>query len=222
MKIKSIILIFLLAIFSCKESNKKNRLINLKDEKSVIIDSIKSEKKEIVVYKNIPIPELIEFVKELEKNEWIPDTLRLRKKRLYEYLGEKTSFNTYPFYNIDYENTDIKKTIEFQPKILIRQSPNLDTELFKSVRSIWGYFYRDKNGKNTISDGIIEQWEFETESDAIKALEQIQPAGHFIYFNTMPFHCRVKNYLITFRTRAMMFSYDQKKIFEKFKNKNCT
>ncbi len=188
----------------------------------MIIDSVKSKKKELIIHEKIPIPELIDFVKEIEKTEWIPDTLRLRKKKLYEYLGKKTSFNGYPFYSIDYKNTDLKKACEFEPNILMRQSPNLDIELFKNAKSIWGYFYRDKNGTNTISDGIIEQWEFETESDAIKALKQIQPAGHFVYFNTMPFHCRVKNYLITFRTRAMIFSYDQKKIFEKFKNKNCT
>ncbi|WP_040252194.1 hypothetical protein [Psychroserpens mesophilus] len=221
MKIKSTILISLLIFCSCKESNTKNKLINQK-EKSIVIDSSKAQKQELVVHESIPIPELIEFVKEIEKTEWIPDTLRLRKKKLYNYLGNKTSFNGYPFYSIDYENTDLKKASKFEPNVLMKLSPNLDIELFKNTKSIWGYFYRDKNGTNTISDGIIEQWEFETESDAIKAIEQIQLVGHFVYFNTMPFHCRVKNYLITFRTRAMMFSYDQKIIFEKFKNKNCT
>ncbi|CAL2101704.1 conserved protein of unknown function [Tenacibaculum sp. 190130A14a] len=227
MRIKSIILIAFLIICSCKrvlEENSKDST-QKNDIKTVITeDSIISKEKEekTVIYKSIPIPELIEFVKEIEKSNWIPDTLRLRKKRLYEYLGEKTLFSDYPFYKIDYQNTDLKRANDFDPKLLNKLSTKLDIKLFKNAKSIWGYFYRDKNGGNTISDGIIEQWEFENEEEAKKALEQIQPAGHFVYFNTMPFHCRIKNYLITFRTRAMMFSYDQKKIFEEFKNKNCT
>ncbi|WP_064967582.1 hypothetical protein [Tenacibaculum ovolyticum] len=224
MRIKSIILIAFFIACGCKKEQKENikdsipeeSIRNVANESSVIT---KEKVEEIVIYKSIPIPELIEFVKKIEKSDLIPDTLRLRKKRLYEYLGEKKIFSNYPFYKILYESTDLKRANELWPELLNKQSTKLNIKLFKRAKSIWGYFYKDKNGGDTISDGVIEQWEFENEEEVKEALEQIELAGHFVYFNTRPFHCRVKNYLITFRTRAMGFSYDQKKIFEEFISK---
>lgn len=88
---------------------------------------------------------------------------------------------------------------------------------FRKVKNIWGYFYRNKFKTNLISDGVIEQWEFGNAEDAEEVLQEISTSrGDIIYFNTMPFFCRIDNKLIIFQTRAMAFSYDQKAVFQKF------
>lgn len=226
MKNKLIILaLSLLTINSCQKNKNKPNSVKSNIDKVYQVndpDSIKTNVKKTInrVYGSVPIPELIDFVREIEKSDWNPDTLRLKKIDYYSYLKEKTLFNEYPFYKIKYENTEIKRTNEYEPELLKEQSNNsknqVDIELFKNVKSIWGYFYRGKKIGNSISDGVIEQWEFNNEEDAEKALNQIRPAGHLVYFNTMPYHYRIKNYLITFRTRAMAYSYEQRKVFEQF------
>jgi len=70
-----------------------------------------------------------------------------------------------------------------------------------------------------ISDGVIEQWKFESEEQeeqADKAIRQILKPGFTVYFNTNPYFYRIRNKLIIFQSRAMAFRYDQKPVFEKF------
>jgi hypothetical protein len=220
-----------LTICSCQMTEKKKKTISKENTDIKVVqkkDSIHSniENKTDRDYASLPIPELLDFVIQIEKMNWKPDTLRLKKVDFYNYLKQKTLFNNYPFYKISFHDTEMKKTYEYDSELLLKQSNipknKVDIELFKDVKSIWGYFYRGNKIGNSISDGVIEQWEFNTEEDAERALNQIKLAGHLVYFNTIPFHCRIKNYLFTFRTRAMTFSLEQEIVFEKFKTKNCT
>ena len=123
-------------------------------------------------------------------------------------------FNDRPFYSISFENSRLNKA--YNAEIYKRHFDSLDFELFKGVKNIWGYFYRDKEATDWISDGVIEQWEFESEEQADKALREILQPGFIVYFNTNPYFCRIRNKLIIFQSRSMAFSYDQKPVFEKF------
>jgi hypothetical protein len=123
-------------------------------------------------------------------------------------------FNDRPFYPIDFKNSRLK--LAFGTKLSGCYLNSIDLALFENVKDIWGYFYREKDATNVISDGVIEQWEFENEDQAEKALVQINQVGHAVYFNINPLFCRIKNKLIVFQTRAMAFSYDQKPVFKKF------
>jgi hypothetical protein len=193
------------------------------DEK---IHSIDSTEIDFPVKENLafiqPCEELQKFVKEIEKLNWVSDTARINSKRIYSELNaEKINyFNGSPFYHIEFENSRINKfftiNIEFPEMIF----DSIHYELFKSVEIIFGYYYRDKNNSNWISDGVIEQWQFQDETLAQKALEEIKKNGSIIYFNTKPYFCRLRNNLIIFQTRASAFSYDQKHVFKKFVEDN--
>ena len=166
---------------------------------------------------NGPCKELQEFVAEIEQANWVSDTERLKKVRFYWELDQKNVayFNDRPFYPISFDNSRLKKA--YYRGYYKNHFDSLDIELFGSVQNIWGFFYRAKEATHWISDGIIEQWEFETEEQAEEALRQILHPGFIVYFNTNPYFCRIENKLIIFQTRAMKFSLDdQGTLFRQF------
>lgn len=165
---------------------------------------------------NPPSEELQKFVAEIEKAGWISDTSRINSTGIYQELNDSNIrlFKNHPFYFIEFENSHIYQA--YQGDMNDKTALNH----LKKVKTIWGYFYRDKDATDWITDGIIEQWEFETNDQAEKALNIIRPNGSYIFFNTHPYFCRIKNYMIIFHTRAMAFSYDQKPLFEKFVRDN--
>ncbi|GGB73798.1 hypothetical protein GCM10007424_12100 [Flavobacterium suaedae] len=159
---------------------------------------------------NAPIKQIQEFTAIIEKNGWVSDEERINKKQIYREFNRESKklFAGKPFYTITYENT-----------MLNRFSDNLPSEgisIFKEVKSIWGYFYKDKNARDWITDGVIEQWEFSNEKDAQNAMEYMHKHGDRIYFNTSPYFCRINNHVIVFQSRAMAFSYKQKPVYDLF------
>ena len=158
-----------------------------------------------------PCIQLQQFTVELKKMGWVSDTMRIKKNGSYGLDKDELSvFKQKPYYRVTFKNSDLYHIYK------LNGYRDVDIELFEKVLNIWRYFYRDKNGKMVISDGIIEQWEFPTESDAEKALEQYSKVGDDVYFNTMPYFCRINNNLFVFHTRAWMFSEEQKPLYEKF------
>ncbi len=165
-----------------------------------------------------PIMEFVEFVQELEKQNWVSDTIRVESKNLYSL--EKKSiklFNQNPFYKIELENTDVIRAFNSRP-YNGKFADSLDVKLVGKVKSIWSYFYKDSNAKNMITDGVIEQWEYENEGIAEKVFVEIDNFKYIVYFNTEPYLCRKGKYIFIFHTRAMAFSYKQKNIYETFIN----
>jgi len=242
--------LIVLLIWSCSNKNDKNKLEQT-DSKEIIIDSAKANNSNFDIKEleqstisGQPCIEIQEFVEEIESLGWIPDTSRLNKIRIYSELNRKQIkyFNNRPFYKIDFENSDLFTSYNYEHIKIVSDSTetendsannyyrspieitfdSVDIELFRNAKSIWAYYYRKKDAVEWISDGIIKQWEFDNSINAELAMNQIQKAGSIMYFNTMPFYYRIDNKVIIFYTRAMAFSYDQRKLFEKFKNKNCT
>lgn len=229
MKQFNIILSITLLIWSCSENkpngesidtqNLEENIVKIKNDTIELTKEIKSEKVDLVskqVITNAPCIELQEFIIDIEKLKWVSDIDRLNKVGIYGELDRQKIkyFNDRPFYSINFENSRFNKA--YNKGMNKRHFDSLDFELFKGVNNIWGYFYRDKEATDWISDGVIEQWEFETINQASKALKQILRPGFIVYFNTNPYFCRIRNKLIIFQTRAMAFSYDQKPIFKKF------
>ncbi|MFD2564776.1 hypothetical protein [Aquimarina rubra] len=229
MKQLNITILISFLLWSCIENNAKSDTISSKRIEKTIVEietdtieltkKVEPEKVDSISKRgisNAPCTELQEFVIDIEKIQWVSDTNRLKKVGIYGELERKKVkyFNGRPFYPINFENTQLNKT--YNTDIFKSHFDSLDFKLFKGVKNIWGYFYRDKEASDWISDGVIEQWEFETENQADKALNQIMQPGFIVYFNTNPYFCRIRNKLMIFQSRAMAFSYDQKPIFEKF------
>lgn len=229
MKQLSIIISISFLLWSCAENKPKSESLDNEMAKETPIENvtdtielekeIKPEKVESIFKNSItntPCIELQEFVADIENLKWVSDTNRLNKVGIYGELNRQKIkyFNDRPFYPIRFENSRLNNA--YNVGMYKSHFDSLDFELFKGVQNIWGYFYRNKEATDWISDGVIEQWEFETEDQADQALKQILQPGFMVYFNTNPYFCRIRNKLIIFQSRAMAFSYDQKPIFEKF------
>tara|TARA_B110000211_G_C14018129_1_gene526313 strand:+ start:223 stop:834 length:612 start_codon:yes stop_codon:yes gene_type:complete len=163
-----------------------------------------------------PCIQIQEFVVDIEKLKWAADTQRLKKVGIYTELDREhvEYFNDRPFYPIPFEKSRLFRACNSNKYEGYLDS--LDINLFKDAKSIWGYFYKDKDATDWVSDGVIEQWEFENPTLAVKAMKQISRPRMPIYFNTHPYYCTIGNKLIIFQTRASAFSYDQKPVFKKF------
>ncbi|HYG40851.1 MAG TPA: hypothetical protein VD908_19640 [Cytophagales bacterium] len=221
MKYLSFILVSLLCL-SCNIKKEEARIEGSKHREvkndtsklktTGIVDSIKFLSGDIIQ----PCDEIQTFVSDIEKVKWVSDTNRLKEVGIYNELDRSQIkfFNTKPFYNIHFENSKINQA--YNTETFKDDLDSLDFELFKSVNNIFGYFYRKRTESDLIADGVIEQWEFENEEQAEKALKNIRRSGFIIYFNTQPYFCRLRNNLIIFQTRAMAFSYEQRLLFEKF------
>ena len=230
-KMKRLSLVISISIFlwCCSENKTKDKpistqkaeqnVIEVNSDSTELVNNVESEKKDSVneeFITNAPCVELQDFVVDIESLKWVPDTVRLDKVGIYGELNRQKIeyYNDRPFYSISFKNSRLNKA--YNAGINKSHFDSLDFELFKSVKNIWGYFYRNEEAKELISDGVIEQWEFKSEEQADKALRQILQPGLIVYFNTNPYFCRVRNKLIIFQSRAMAFSFDQKLIFEKF------
>lgn len=158
-----------------------------------------------------PIDEFQKFVKELESINWIADTNRLNKVSIYSSLdrSKTTYFDDRPYYPIQLIKSRVYKTFK-------SESMSEELSKFENVKSIWGYFYLQEGATEMISDGVIEQWEFENETKAEEALETMEKHGSYVFFNTTPYFYRIDNYLFMFHTRAMKFSYDQREVYGLF------
>ena len=210
-KITTILILTLLLSCNQMDHSKKAEAAPIENDTSEIVRAKKTESLDT----NAPCIELQTFVADIEKLNWVADTNRI-KKGLYRELKQQKMhyFNERPFYPISFDDSEVNSG--YSEGMVIGEAESFDLELFKGVKNIWGYFYRDKTATDWIADGVIEQWEFATEAQATKALNQIQPIGSLIFFNTNPYFCTISNKLIIFHTRAMAFSYAQKPIFEKF------
>ena len=231
-----LILSSLLAILiGCKENGKTSNDDSSNEALQIQIETKQSksnseatsslnnnEKRDTFEFKNKPCKELISFVIEIENLNWVSDTLRLNEVKIYPQL-DRQSMKIFerPFYQITFNKSNINEAYNWLKNDDMRIG-NFDIEIYKSVKSIWGYFYRDKEKTSWNPDGVIEQWEFKNEVEAKIALNQLEEYGERFYPNIKPYFSRVRNYLIIFHSRASVFSMKQREIFEKFKEEKST
>ena len=154
----------------------------------------------------------IDFVKKIEKDGWGSDTARVKQLDMYNLnTAELRMQKNLPFYALSYEDTHVDQIIDGN-----------DAEALSKVQQIWAYYYRDKTHQYIISDGMIEEWQFEDTSSAEEAINAFNRQKTNLYFNTEPYFYQIKSSVYVFHTRAMAFSIDQKRVFEKFVKQNPT
>lgn len=215
--IRSISILIAFSLFlSCKKSEQMPTVTTVPESVTDSLPNvIQDNQKDTLINEthsgDLVLNEILTFVGKMEQQRWISDTLRLKKLHQYKYLSTNSIhyINSYPFYKVAFDDARINIDISDDDRVFMQQA-----------QSIVDYFYYSNKKSDFISDGIIEQWEFNDEEQAKKALNIIRDYGINIYFNTNPFACRVKNYLIIFHTRAMAFSYDQKNVFKEFIKEN--
>lgn len=205
--------LFLIVLVSCTKAPAEKTAQKEPNTISNTAIAQKQSKKEIVPYKK----RLEAFADTLNSMNWVSDHKRLKRLNLYPALvqGEVAySSKEIPFYKVNYKQSDIGQGRFFE--LLKKEERTLDLKMFREVRSIWAYFYKEKDAEYSMPDGVIEQWEFATSTQAQKALQQLYPASKIVYFSTNPYLCQIDNYLYIFHTSTMAYSDPQKKVFTKF------
>ncbi len=150
------------------------------------------------------------FVQEIEKDGWVSDTARVKQLDMYNLSNAELRMqNNLPFYTLSYEDTHVDQIIDGN-----------EEEALSKVQQIWAYYCRDKTHAYIISDGVIEEWQFEDASSAEAAFNAFNRQKTNLYFNTEPYFHQIKTSVYVFHTRAMAFSLDQKGVFEKFVKMN--
>jgi hypothetical protein len=225
----SFLLILFSLLVSCTNKSESRKELNKSKYDTLQNKSVEKDvkKREVILSSEVeaipiinqPVQQFIAFCKKIQKDDWLPDPERLIQVNIYPSLNNqnKKQFEGLPFYQIQLAETEITKSQALHILTLDEQ----EILTFKNVKSIWGYFYRGKKVNNTISDGVIEQWEFSNKENAIHALEILQLNGMEIYINTNPYFCRINNKIFIFHTRAMSFSFDQNQVFRSFEDNYC-
>jgi hypothetical protein len=141
---------------------------------------------------------------------WTSDTARLKK--VFGYGQFKDAVTVWgegrPFYRLaaPYEHAQSWNTLTL--------AETVDPAALSPVEGVWAYFYRHASGTKNIPDGVIEVWEFPTDSTALNALQAFVTAYPFPYMNTMPQYFSSGNFLVIGNTRASNDSYNQRDVFK--------
>lgn len=152
------------------------------------------------------------FVQEIEKDGWGSDTARVKQLNMYNLNNAELRMQKkLPFYALSYEETGVEQIIDGN-----------EAEALSMVQQIWAYYYRDKTHQYIISDGVIEEWQFEDATSAKEAFNAFQLQKTNLYFNTEPYFYQIKTSVYVFHTRAMAFSVDQNGVYENFVKQNPT
>ena len=150
------------------------------------------------------------FVQEIEKDGWGSDTARVKQLNMYNLNNAELRMQkNLPFYALSYEETGVEQIIDGN-----------ESEALSKVQQIWAYYYRDKTHQYIISDGVIEEWQFEDASSAEAAFNAFNREKTNLYFNTEPYFYQIKSSASVFHTHAMAFCADQKRVFENFVKMN--
>lgn len=216
MKIKLLQLVYWLLfimVMSCNQPSPPPK------QQESSIDSPTTPKPKPQFFTDLPSQPLQNIAAIIQTSNWIPDTSRLKKVPIYQELDREgvQYFNGLPFYPLMLEKSRWYKALQMS-----MSGQHLeDKKVLEGVSSVWGYFYKKKEAENWITDGVIEQWTFETEEQADKALKMMKEKGGFIYFNTTPYPARMGKLLFVFQSRAAAFSHAQQPVFEQFVEANA-
>jgi len=101
----------------------------------------------------------------------------------------------------------------------------LNLNFLKKVKSIYSYHYISKKpsiygSSKTFEDGIIEQWQFESEEEAKMIGDDIREKAWLVYVNRGAYVCYLKNYVYIFHSRASGFYTPLKNFFTFFVKTN--
>jgi hypothetical protein len=184
-------------------------------------------------------PEFLDLVKSIDSLGYLYDSIRLRKsyrgfdsvKTIHEkgYLFYETELkNTVPFSKNNFIRKQLSSakvqemdSIELKKFKAWKKQRVLNFKQLEKVKSIYSYhFIAKKSSDSYRSDGIIEQWEFDSKEDARKAAEDLGKKERFVYFNRGAYVCYLENYVYIFHSRSAGFYTPLKKFINLFITKN--
>ena len=208
---KSIKFIIILFVFSsCNQNQSADKKV---DFSTNIADTIAN----IVPEKELPItPRFLELICQIDSLGYLFDTSRCNPDNLTEVNGylvfEEEVKGTIPFFSKALYEDD---TLTGWGDIL----KDFDLKPLEKAQKVMTYYFKKKepdivDGAKWFPDGFIEEWTFDNETDAEKAMQELidSPLG-FIYFNTGAFVCQKENQMYVFYSRAMAFMYEPQKMF---------
>lgn len=208
MKFK-VIVIALLA-FSC------NTQVDKKGVKSSDSEFVKpNERAAEPVTESIQSDFFVEFIRDLESEGYLFDTLRFNKSYggKLGYSGNAKPFEKsgFIFYNVP--------LIETAPYYYQEKNPEIGLD-FSGVKKIRTYYFASQTyNKGNKPDGIIEEWLLETDTIAKTLAKQLALEESKIYSNRGAYICYKENLIYIFHSRSVAY-YDQiKPIFNDFISK---
>lgn len=234
-----------LFILSCTNTNNNNTRSNIDSTKSSTDTSqIIPMDSTLIVSNTIEEPtpinlEFLDLAKAIDSLGYLYDSVRLRKsyrgfdsvKIIHEkgYLFYKTELkNTVPFSKNNFIRKQLRygevkemDSIELEKFKAWKKERVLDFKQLEKVKSIYSYHFIVKKSRGSYnSDGIIEQWEFDSEENARIAAEDLGKKERFVYFNRGAYVCHLKNYVYIFHSRASGFYTPLKNFITLFVERN--
>lgn len=228
-KMNRLIIIFFLvflSILSCKNNpNNGQRIFN---DSFASKDNFDDTNKGIINNENLISGDFHRLVIRLDSLGYKYDTNRYQKvySGMVDYPLNPKYFNSegFIFYNLPLEETipylfnEMKLLGSSRFQRDSSQEWKLNMDRFDAAIRINGYFFSSKvpdsygNLKFT-TDGIIEEWTFSTQNEAIEMSEELGKRESFVYFNRGAFICVIDNRVYVFHSRAVAFYGELKSFF---------
>lgn len=224
------IIFFILFFCSCGQQKQQDKSL-IADQPTTDSILMKVVDSNIVVQSDTnPKPTIyfLNFTDYLDSMGYNADTIRAKK--VSQQLSNATivRFGDKPFYIVNPTKHEIQSGWESLNGNYYYDSlkTNLDYNIFLKPTSIFAYYYREDKNETLIEDGIIEEWQFKTDTEATHALTELNKAvvgkmkiKDLVYFNTSSFTLQKDNYLYIFNTRAAAFHITLRKFFQTFKQR---
>ena len=192
------ILIFSLLLVGCGQTKQQDnsRVSSIQDEVNSI-EQQKIESHRIVPSDTSPKPTIyfLKFTNYLDSIGYISDTSRAKKTEHHLSNSTVVLLNGKPFYSLIPTKHEIQKANQYLQGNTSFDTLTVDFGVFLKPISIFAYFYRQNIKSEMIEDGVIEEWNFGTNNEALQAFNEINKIKDFVYFNTNSFTLLHENYL---------------------------
>jgi hypothetical protein len=206
--IRFLIIFIVFSVFeSCiKEKSSASHIVITNNKEDSILNT-----KHLLTDTNSFFLSLIYF---LDTSGYRFDTSRLFKFSHYkEFEKRKLDYeNEYPIYSINILNHAIIREIRNDPE----ESQAIDSTIFQRVIAIRGYAFYGSPEPDGRADGVVEEWEFSNEREAINAINEFKKFRGHAYFNTMSYGMQHDNYFYLLHSRSMGSCYVLKKLFVQY------
>lgn len=233
-----------LFVLSCLGENKDTKVSavpttsNSDTSQTIMLDSNLAES-HAIEQETFINPEFLDLVKVIDSSGYLYDSIKLRKT--YRGFDSVKTIHEkgYLFYETELKNTVPLSKNNFIRKQLrnanVQEMDSLELEKFKTwkkqrvlnfkqlekAKSIYSYHFIAKKPKGSYSsDGIIEQWEFDSNEEAQLAAIDLGKKELFVYFNRGAYVCYLENYVYIFHSRASGFYTPLKNFINLFIKRN--
>ncbi len=206
---------FIFILGSCRP---KTTQITQQEETVIISDTLKiQENTEEVIPENIPklsiTPRFFSLIQHIDSLGYIFDTLRYTPHKPYELIQQ----DKYVLFEIPKETTNPFWTPSWAEEAYSNRLADFDIKPLEKAQKVIQYFFIVKQRGNINEDGLIEEWTFENETEALAAFNSFKTIRlDIMYFNTGAFICCIDKQMYIFHSRASAFMYKPLKSFFKW------